>query len=327
MVAAIYEAGRVSASLGTIVSMHLQQVHAITLFGNDKLKALLRDDLATGANYIGSITTERGSGGDLRTSGSTIERRDGAITIDRDAPIVTGGEICDSFLVKVSEPDGRPSIVYVPRGDADIVTAPSQWDPMGMRESASVALRLKATVPEWHTVGEPGQFDRIVSDSFGIFAHIGWAAAWLGAATECGNRLTRSFKNNPGLRRKITDSDIMLTRLASARRSLDTVRHALDALVADYADGAPANSHFAIRTNDLKVLASIECFDAVNTMIELGGLPLGYMRNPDTRIERTFRDLRSATLNFSNDKLTTANGKLIVRAGFGGGPNFKTSAA
>lgn len=321
-VTAIYEAGRVSASLGTIVSMHLQQVHALDLHGNSTLKALLRDGLAAGENYIGSITTERSSGGDLRSSTSTIERREGKIGLDRDAPIVTGGQVCDSFLIKVSEPDdGRTSLVYVPRDDARIDVTESVWDPMGMRESASVALRVRATVPDWHLVGAPGQFDRIVSDGFGIFAHIGWAAAWLGAATEAGNRLTQSFKDDPTLRRKILDNDVMLTRLASARRALDTVRHALDALVADYAGGTTAGSALAIRTNDLKVLASRECFTAVDTLLEVGGLTLGYMRNPTTRIERTFRDLRSASLNFSNDKLATANGKLVVRAGFGAGPS------
>ncbi|GAA5054955.1 acyl-CoA dehydrogenase family protein [Nocardia callitridis] len=321
MVQSIYEAGRVCASLGTIVSMHLQQVHAIAVHGTPRLKSDLAESLAAGKNYVGSITTERASGGDLRSSDSTIERRADTLVIDRDAPIVTGGELCDSFLVKVAEPGGGTSLVYVPREDAEVDIGKSSWDPMGMRESASVSLRLRATVPDWHVLGAPGQFDRIVSDNFGVFAHIGWAAAWLGTATECGNRLTQCIKEKPALRRKLADSDVMLARLSSARSSLDTVRFALDTVTNDYADGATGTAQFAIHTNELKVLASVKCFDAVDTMIEIGGLSLGYMRNPRTRLERAFRDLRSASLNFSNDKLAVANGKLIMRAGFGKPPS------
>ncbi|MFD6105465.1 acyl-CoA dehydrogenase family protein [Nocardia salmonicida] len=319
LVESVYEAGRVSAALGTIVSMHLQQAHVIALHGTEKLKETLGPALASGDHYIGSVTTERSSGGALRESDSVITRRGDLMDLDRDAPIVTGGEVCDSFLVKVSEPDGRPSLVHVPREDAQVDIGRSSWDPMGMRESASMALRLRSTVPDWRVVGRAGEFDRIVSDSFGVFAHIGWAAAWLGTATECGNRLVRAIRESPRLRSKITDSDVMLARLSSAHSALDVVRRALEALVADYANGRSGNE-FAIRTNDLKLIASTHCFDAVDTMVEIGGLPLGYMRNPQTRIERAFRDLRSASLNFSNDRLSANNGKLILRAGFGRGP-------
>lgn len=321
MVQSIYEAGRVSASLGTILSMHFQQVHVIARHGNERLKSHVADCIRTGQNYIGSITTERASGGDLRESHEKLARTsDGTIILDRDAPIVTGGQVCDSFVVKVAEPDGGTSIVYVPRGHAEISVGASSWNPMGMRESASVSMHLRATVPDWFLIGAAGQFDQIVSESFGVFAHIGWASAWLGTATECGNRLSESIRRDSTLRKKLADSDIMLGRLAAARSDLDTVRYSLDALIQDYTCGRSGTSEFAIRTNDLKILASTRCFQAVNSMMEIGGLPLGYMKNPTSRIERAFRDLRSASMNFSNDKLAIANGKLIMRAGFGSPP-------
>ncbi len=316
MVENIYAAGRVSASLGTIVSMHYQQVHCIDLHGTAELKASISDDLRTGRNYIGSITTERLSGGDLRSSTAEVERSADSITIDRDAPIVTGGQACDSFLVKMSEPDGRPSLVYVPRDGADIDVHPTAWNPMGMRESASVGLTLRATVPSWSAAGQPGQFDQIVSDCFGPFAHIGWAATWLGTATECGNRLISHVRKTPALRTKLADNSLMLARLANVRSALDSVRAALAAVMGDYAAGRHRNNDFAVRVNDLKVLASTQCYGAVDKLLEVGGLPLGYMKNDITRIERAFRDLRSASLNYSNDKLIRDTGKLILRTGF-----------
>jgi acyl-CoA dehydrogenase len=41
-------------------------------------------------------------------------------------------------------------------------------------------------------------------------------------------------------------------------------------------------------------------------------LAQGYMKNTALDLERVFRDLRSATLMYHNDRLLGANGKLIL---------------
>ena len=179
-----------------------------------------------------------------------------------------------------------------------------------MRESASVSLRICAEVPESYVVGGPGAFDRIVSESFGPYAHLGWAAAWLGAAAECSQRLIDEIRSARPLREKVMGNDLSLARLAEARSDLDAVHDCIERVIGAYERGEAETAGLtAVWVNDLKVVSSTRCLSAVNKMMEIGGLQHGYMRASRTRIERTFRDLRSASMNFSNDRLVTANGK------------------
>ena len=52
-------------------------------------------------------------------------------------------------------------------------------------------------------------------------------------------------------------------------------------------------------------------FDVIDGLMELRGFP-GYTRADKGGLERVFRDLRSAALMFSNDRLLQANGRLML---------------
>src|SRR5260370_29257318 len=69
---------------------------------------------------------------------------------------------------------------------------------------------------------------------------------------------------------------------------------------------------FQIHINTLKILAAELPFQAVDELIQLLGMRYGYMRNKRAPLERIFRDLRSASLMYSNDRLLIANGKLAL---------------
>ena len=51
----------------------------------------------------------------------------------------------------------------------------------------------------------------------------------------------------------------------------------------------------------LKVLASEQLFEVVNRLIQLAGLRYGYLKNSTVPLERTMRDLRSASLMYALD--------------------------
>jgi len=76
--------------------------------------------------------------------------------------------------------------------------------------------------------------------------------------------------------------------------------------MADY-----SSPSFQITINNLKIMASEWLYEVVDELVQLCGLRYGYVRNEATRLERTLRDLRSASLMFSNDRLSKANGKLV----------------
>ncbi|CAM5508683.1 hypothetical protein SANTM175S_06022 [Streptomyces antimycoticus] len=62
-----------------------------------------------------------------------------------------------------------------------------------------------------------------------------------------------------------------------------------------------------IHLNSLKTAASELTYQAVDRMVQLAGLAVGYGADSPVPLERTLRDLRSAALNYSNDRLWTAN--------------------
>ncbi|MER7491190.1 acyl-CoA dehydrogenase family protein [Streptomyces pharetrae] len=308
--------GRADMSVAMIFAMHCQQVAAVVRHARGQLREELLPDIAAGRTYLASVTTEAGNGGALLSSDTPLSRTDGHLLVDRFAPIVTGGAHADGFLITMRSPDARAehdvSLVYAHRGQLEVATA-GDWQPLGMRASHSGALHLRGPVPDHQVVGEHGRFRDIVSTTFGPLAHLGWSAAWLGAAEGALSR-TAGLLRNPRTRgRADLASELLLTRIGRARHRLEAVhallRHTTE-VVAQSSD--VSRPPVQLLVNGLKVTASQQCHAAVEDLVDAVGLRHGYLRDSPTRLERTLRDLRSAALNYSNDRLLTADGKLTL---------------
>ena len=74
----------------------------------------------------------------------------------------------------------------------------------------------------------------------------------------------------------------------------------------------PSTPSVQMLLNTLKTTAADECFTAVDGLMELTGLRHAYLRDSPLWLERAFRDLRSAALNYSNDRLNLASGSLAL---------------
>jgi alkylation response protein AidB-like acyl-CoA dehydrogenase len=73
--------------------------------------------------------------------------------------------------------------------------------------------------------------------------------------------------------------------------------------------GAPSTQ---LLMNALKVTASEQCLAAVDELIEVVGMRHGYLKDSSLALERALRDLRSAALNYSNDRLHAVDGALVL---------------
>ena len=181
--------------------------------------ARLLPALGKGDVYLASVTTERGKGGHLLSSESTVQQDAGTLTIDRDAPIVTGGQHADAYLITTLAPDAtspsQVSLVYA-RRDQLTLEVRGGWQPLGMRATQSVPMRLTGRVPADQVIGAPGKFREIVAPTFGPLAHIGWSAAWLGAATGALSRILHHIRD-AGRGQFDPSSELLLTRLARVR--------------------------------------------------------------------------------------------------------------
>ncbi|MGG2460875.1 acyl-CoA dehydrogenase family protein [Streptomyces sp. RGM 3693] len=318
LVTAAESLGRVDMSVGMIFAMHCQQVQAVVRYAGERLRKELLPRIAAGESYLASVTTEAGKGGHLLTAQAQLASDDGHLEIDRFAPIVTGGSHADGFLITMRSPGAdatasEVSLVYAHR-DQLVRTPSGDWQPMGMRASHSVALRLTGRVPDHHVIGEPGGFHHIAAQVFGPLAHIGWSAVWLGTAAGALSRVLRILRSPAGRERFDLGSELLLTRISRARQRLDTVHALLHQTLRTLESGAdlavPARQ---LQLNALKITAAEECHAAVDDLITALGLRHGYFQDSPTGLERALRDLRSAALNYSNDRLHLADGRLALR--------------
>ncbi|WP_406631878.1 acyl-CoA dehydrogenase family protein [Amycolatopsis sp. WGS_07] len=316
MVEASIELGRTDLSVAMIFAMHCQQVAAIAWHGGDRLRELVLPRAAGGRCYLASVTTEAGNGGDLLTAQAALGVAGDDLVIDRFAPIVTGGEAADGFLVKMrgaaAASPNEVSLVYADRAQLEIERS-GEWQPLGMRASHSVALRLRGRVPAYQIVGQPGGFAQITSSVFAPMAHLGWSAAWLGTAAGALSRVLRMLRSPKERSRVDFGSELLLTRLSRARQRLDTVHALLSAATTSVTTHADLSTpRIQLQLNALKITAADECYRAVDELIDAVGMRHGYLRGSQTRLEQALRDLRSASLNYSNDRLHLADGRLAL---------------
>jgi acyl-CoA dehydrogenase len=308
-------------STGMVFAMHTQQVAALIAGATPTLAERLLPRVARGEVYLASVTSERGKGGHLMSAGHPLERLGDGYRVVRDAPIVTGVRCADGFLVTLrtdpDAPETSVTLVWVDRASAEVEIS-GTWDPMGMRGTESLAARIVGDVPADHLVGGAGGFRTLALHPLVTVGHIGWAACWLGAARGAFAGVVAMLRN-PARRREFGVGEAHFgTRLARIRLLLDTTSALLStvldevALIGTPAGPEPEDPALQMHVNGLKVAAAENSFAAVNLMIELLGLRHGYQRAADPPLERIFRDLRSASLNYADDRLLNANGWLAV---------------
>jgi acyl-CoA dehydrogenase len=303
-------------STALIWSMHCQQVAALVRYGSPRLRADLLPRIARGEVYVASVTSEKGKGGHLLSAQSPLRRRNGMLEVERHAPIVTGGQYADGFLITMRDaPDAQPtavSLVYADRADLDL-RASGSWNPMGMRGTQSGALQITGRVDRDHLVGEPGLFRTVAVHTFAPVGHLGWAACWLGTARGALRDVLGLLRSPAGRAQFDLGSELLRTRIARVRLDLDTVAALLAQCVRDLRDAPDLEAvPVQLRLNALKVFAAERSLAVVDLLMELTGLRHGYLRDSQLALERRFRDLRSASLNYANDRLLLANGTLAL---------------
>jgi acyl-CoA dehydrogenase len=307
-----YRLGRHCTSVAMIFAMHCQQAAAIVRHGARPLRQRLLPRIAAGELYLASVTTEQKTGANLLSSGAQSSLAADRLQIDRFAPVCTGSSAADGFLISLQSPtatrESEVSLVYADRDQLQ-VTPKGGWNPLGMRATASGPVHLSGSVPISQLVGTDGRFREIVVETFAPLGHIGWAASWLGCADGALSRVVKHLRHNgSGL------SDLDRQRLARIRLRSDATHSMLNLAIDRYCAAADSLTTMPgqLLVNGLKVFASEQTRQMVDELIELVGMRFGYMTDSPLALERALRDLRSAPLNFSNDRLEQADGSLVL---------------
>ncbi|NJQ01092.1 acyl-CoA/acyl-ACP dehydrogenase [Streptomyces sp. PLAI1-29] len=305
-------------STALIWAMHCQQVDCLVRHAGPDLKSEVLPRIASGEIYLASVTTGTGGGHLMSVDDSLTGAPDGnLLALGRTAPVVTGGEYADAFLVTMQDDTDHSghgvSLIYASRADLTIRRV-GEWNPLGMRATASGALRLDGTVRRDRLVGQPGRFREVSHDSMIPLGHLAWSACWLGAAQKAFSGLLHQIGKTIRVDR---GSPLVQERIARIRVDLELVnaylRRTCEEIESQRDRGqSPNRPDLHIHLNTLKIAASELTFRAVDRMVQLAGLAVGYSADAPIPLERVFRDLRSAALNYSNDRLLTATGILSL---------------
>jgi acyl-CoA dehydrogenase len=321
---------RVAAALGEgclssalIWAMHSQMVVTLADHRGPAHEAALEAVARQGA-LVASVATEASPVPDHLCAASPLRVEDGRLRLRRAAPIVSYGEHAGFYLVMMLAAEGRPAedvrLVLVRRDDGDI-RAEGGWDAMGMRGTRSVPMRFDVLVDPDRVVG--ASFREVAFRTLIPSGELALSAAWYGAARGAVRRFVRKLRGDASRGGRRLDSDLLLSRLAGLRLALDLVAGLLDKvslrLERYRAEGAPLARYVeeghVIELNSLKIAASELSVGVADQLVELAGLREGYLQGGELGLERTFRDLRSASLMIGNERLRQANGRLMLLEG------------
>ncbi|WP_407051970.1 acyl-CoA dehydrogenase family protein [Methyloraptor flagellatus] len=312
--------GGACGSSALIYAMHNIKVSSFVTHGRDSawhrdyMRKIAEDQL-----LIGSATTEYGIGGDLRNSICAVEVQGDRFTLTKEANCISYGLQSDAILVTCRRsPEAASSdqvMVCVRREDCTLDQT-TTWDTLGMRGTNSVGFTLKSAGNAAQIFPHP--FSEIAAQSMLSMTHILWAGAWYGIAADAVARaqafVKAAAKKTPG---QLPPGAL---RLAEVVAMLQEMKGCVNARIERYEavkDDADALSSmsFAADINNLKISASELGMRVVEHALLITGLP-GYRNDTPFSVARHMRDILSARIMISNDRILSNTSNLLLAGRF-----------
>jgi acyl-CoA dehydrogenase len=276
-------------------------------------------ELAERQHLLASLTSENGTFGETRTSICALERSDGRFRLEKDATTGSYCEHADGILVTCRRAPDAPGtdqvLVLVRRGDYTL-TQTSSWDALGMRGTCSPGFKLSSSGPEAQVI--PGSFADSCAQTMVPYSHILWSSLWWGIAADAVSRASEfvraAARRNPGT------VPPTATRLAEASARLQTMRSSWLALATEFDELAPRGAHgmqellsigWALKLNNLKISASRAAPEIIHEALQITGI-LGYKNDSAFSLGRQYRDVLSASLMISNDRIAAKNASMLL---------------
>jgi acyl-CoA dehydrogenase len=306
-------------SSAMVLAMHHIQVACLVRHGlsSPGLRQYLRD-LVARQYLLGSMTSEVGTQGDTRSSICAVQSADGRFTLGKDATTASYCAYADAILVTCRRaPDAAASdqvLVLVEQKDCTL-NQTTTWDTMGMRGTCSPGFRLESSGPEQHIV--PGTFADSSAQTMVPYSHILWASLWWGIAADAvakaGQFVRGEARKQPGT---VPPGAI---RLAEASAQLQALRHNWLSLAGEFdelaqrADGMQQllTMGWALKMNNLKVNASEAAPQIVHKALQIIGV-LGFKNDSKFSVARHYRDVLSASLMISNDRIAGKSASMLL---------------
>ncbi len=309
--------GRRCASTAMVFAMHQIQVASIVAHRGcvRELDDYLRD-LVRGQRLIASVTSEVGTGGDLRRSIAAVERESDRFAFEKAATTISYCEHADDFLVTLRRDaeatGGDQVLVLACRGQYDLKDV-GEWDTLGMRGTCSPPAILSAAGSPWQILPDP--FRAIAMHTMVPASHLFWSGVWLGIATDAFERARRFLqkkvrKETGEVGHAIARLATLSQRLGGLRARIDQALSSHDRLVREADREGEVGIADLLECNELKLAASQDVVDIVTEAMLVIGVAAYRNRGPAS-LGRHLRDAHSARLMINNDRIQTTNGELL----------------
>jgi alkylation response protein AidB-like acyl-CoA dehydrogenase len=304
-VAAALAAG--SASTALIFNMHASVTGGLAHIPDEMAATLgaapsfasFRDQVlrraVDGALY-GVAITERGVGSRLSALTTTYEPHGDGYRIRGTKAFCSGAGHLDAYLVAARRAgsDAEPVISYflVP-ADAGLEVE-EDWDPLGMRATASHTLHVDATVPAEALLGGIEGLVLPLAEAMPQWLVASYAAVYVGVARSAVAQATTYLRDRivAGQRGGLTEVPHVRQRVGRADAAVEAAALVLDhaAHLVDLRPGDPETNRWVYRA---KLLAGDTAMAVAASMAEACGA--GALRRGSV-LERIFRDARAGAL-------------------------------
>lgn len=306
-------------SSGMVLAMHYNQVASVIrhVGDSDFFKAYL-SEIVEKQLLLASITSEVGTFGDTRASICAIERQNGRFALRKEA---TTGSYCayadDIFVTCRTHLDAPASeqLLVLVRKDDITLTQTTTWDTMGMRGTCSPGFSLIATGDEAQIL--PCPFASIAAQTMVPYSHILWSALWWGIAADAvakASAYVRSIaRKTPGIVPPAAN------RLAEVSVQLQFMHHNWLVLANEFDDiYSQPNSierlehlGWSLKMNNLKMGMSDLAPKIVHEALQIIGI-MAYKNDGSYSLGRHYRDVLSASLMISNDRVASKSAALLL---------------
>ena len=311
-----YALGKACSSSAMVFAMHQIQVACLVQHAMQSgWHRRFLERIASEGLLLASVTSEEQVGGSMRTSicAITTDRED--YTLEKRATAVSYGAYADALLITArAQPDADASnqvLAVAPRGQAELERT-GAWDAMGMRGTCTESFIVRARGGAEQILPVP--FAQIASETMLPVSHLLWCCVWTGIAADAVER-ARAFlraklrKAEPGA---TSSAPPGATRLMQAVETLQMAEARLRSALASFqSNGAATSFAGTAEISGLKTGISDACLSVVGRAMSICGFA-GYANTGPYSLSRHLRDLHSAPIMVSNDRIRDNTARMLI---------------
>src|ERR1700727_2719627 len=304
-----YILGQACSSTALIYAMH--QIKMACIVRHSKGSAALERILSRIAGeqlLMASSTTEGQAGGNVRSSEAAVEHDGQQVTLERRAPVISYAVEADGVVTtarRAADAAGSDQVLLVLLKADYTLERLQVWDTLRMRGTHSEGFTPRARAAADQIMPEP--YERIHAQTMVPFAHLLWGSVWAGIAAAAAAKaqafvrhvVRQSNGQTPPGAAHFTQA---VSTLRMLRGVLATSLRSYESIMSD--EKAISSLEFQAMITLTKVQASELAVTTVLSSLRACGLS-GYRNDTEFTIGRLLRDVLSAPLMISNDRILT----------------------